>query len=88
MQFCFVAEDITERKLVELRAIEQAELLSLAPILVRDMQNRIVLWNDGAVEMYGFSKEEATGRISHELLQTQFPKSLAEIDAELFGRGA
>ena len=50
-------------------------VLELAPILVRDMDNRIVLWTRGAERLYGFSKEEALGRISHELFQTTFPES-------------
>ena len=62
------------------RLREHAMVLELAPVLVRDMDNRIVLWTRGAEELYGFSKEEALGRISHELLQTTFPEPLEHFD--------
>jgi PAS domain S-box-containing protein len=62
------------------RLREHAMVLELAPVLVRDMNNRIVLWTRGAESLYGFSKEEALGRISHELFQTTFPESLEHFD--------
>jgi two-component system, chemotaxis family, CheB/CheR fusion protein len=65
------------------RLREHAMVLELAPILVRDMDNRIVLWTRGAERLYGFSKEEALGRISHELFQTTFPESLQHLDEKL-----
>ncbi|MCL4532374.1 MAG: PAS domain S-box protein, partial [Actinobacteria bacterium] len=79
--YSFVA-DITERKrteehLAEQAALlrEQAELLDLAHILIRSADDRIVTWNSGAASLYGFSREEAIGRVSHDLFQTVFPES-------------
>ena len=66
---------------------EQAHILDLAPVLVRDLEGRIVLWNQGAARMYGWPPEEALGRVSHTLLQTQFPRPLEQIEAELMHRG-
>ena len=40
-----------------------------------------------AENLYGWKKEEAIGRISHELLHTQFPQPLDEIDSELVRNG-
>ena len=65
--------DVTARKEVEAQLQEQAALLELAPVLVRGLDGRIVRWTQGAQRLYGFSKAEALGRVSHELLQTQFP---------------
>jgi PAS domain S-box-containing protein len=42
-------------------------------ILVWDWDGRITFWNGGAERLYGFTQAEAVGRISHELLKTQFP---------------
>jgi PAS domain S-box-containing protein len=64
---------------------EQAELLDLThdTIMVRDLAGLISFWNHGAEEMYGFSREEAVGRVSHDLLRTEFPCLLSEIDGDL-----
>ncbi|MBI2949499.1 MAG: PAS domain S-box protein [Verrucomicrobia bacterium] len=67
------------------RLAEQARLLNLTfdAILVRDAQNRITYWNRGAEELYGFTQEEALGRISHELLRTEFPDALEQLEEKL-----
>ncbi len=60
-----------------------AEYLSHAPVFVRKLNGEIVYWTTGAHELYGFTTEEAVGRLSHDLLQTVFPEELAIIDARL-----
>jgi len=56
----------------------QAELLELAHdgILVRGSEGVITFWNRGAEVMYGWPREQAVGRVSHELMQTRFPENL------------
>jgi PAS domain S-box-containing protein len=60
---------------------EQAALLSLAhdAIIVRSAQDKVIFWNSGAKEVYGWTAEEALGRVTHELFKTRFPKPLPEI---------
>jgi PAS domain S-box-containing protein len=84
-----VVRDITDRKQAEDELRKQAALLELAhdAILVRDLQSRVVFWNRGAEHLYGPSVEEATGRVTHELLQTKFPIPLADIEAILATKG-
>src|SRR5689334_447808 len=68
----------------------QADLVELAPaaLLVRDLDTgAIVFWNRGAEELYGWPRAEALGRVSHELLQTEFRRPLVEIEAELEEHG-
>ena len=62
--------DITDRKRSAGRVREQAVLLDRAheAIYVRDMDDRIIYWNEGAVRLFGWSRDEALGRISIELL--------------------
>ena len=65
------------------RLQEQAAVLELAPVLVRDMDSRIVLWTRGAERLYGYSKAEALGRVSHELFQTEFAEGKEHVDEML-----
>jgi PAS domain S-box-containing protein len=66
---------------------EQAHLLEMAHVLVRDRDDRIIFWNKGTTQMYGWTEQEALGKNSHELLRTVFPVPLEEINAELHSRG-
>ncbi len=78
-----IARDITERKCAEEALIEQAKILDLAQVIVRDPNGRILRWSRGAQKLYGFTADEALGRISHELLHTQFHDPLEKIEAQL-----
>jgi PAS domain S-box-containing protein len=56
-------------------------------VMTRTMEGIINFWNHSAEELYGWRKEEAVGRVSHDLLQTQFPQPLEEIESELVRKG-
>jgi PAS domain S-box-containing protein len=56
-------------------------------VMTRSMEGRINFWNHSAEQLYGWKKEEAIGRVSHDLLQTTFPKPLEEIESELVRNG-
>jgi PAS domain S-box-containing protein len=75
------AADIIRTARSEKEQKRQAALLDLANsgIFVRDRDAKITYWNGGAVRCYGWSKEEALGKVSHVLLQTQFPEPLERI---------
>jgi PAS domain S-box-containing protein len=77
--------DITERKVAEQDLTKKARLLDLSndAILVRNSRDRITFWSQGAVEMYGFSRAEALGRVSHDLFNTKFPEPLERINERL-----
>ncbi len=63
--------DITDRKLAEQKIREQAGLLDIASdaIFVRDLDYRILYWNQGAERLYGWLAAEAIGQSAMELLQ-------------------
>jgi PAS domain S-box-containing protein len=77
--------DITARKLAEQEISEKARLLDLShdAIIVRDVQGRIRYWNHGAEELYGWSRKEALGKISHRLFHTQYITPLKQLTEEL-----
>jgi PAS domain S-box-containing protein len=79
--------DITPRKQVEQALREERRILDLAHVFVCDLDHRIVLWNEGAHKLYGWTKEAAVGRIAHELLQTEFPEPFDEIKGILLTQG-
>src|SRR5207253_223203 len=69
---------------------EQEQLLDLASdaIIIRDLEeSQILLWNRRAEELYGWTKDEALGKSSHELLRSEFPQPLQEIESELIWKG-
>jgi PAS domain S-box-containing protein len=87
--FVSVATDVTARSRAEKALRDQALILELAngTVFVRDREDRITYWNQGAQQLYGWSKEEAVGRVTHSLLQTQHPQPLAKIKAQLLAQG-
>jgi signal transduction histidine kinase len=48
---------------------EQARLLDLSrdAIIVRDATDRVRYWSQGAIDLYGYSREDALGRVTHDL---------------------
>jgi PAS domain S-box-containing protein len=81
--------DITERKRAEATQWEQANLLNLThdAIFIRDMNGVVRNWNRGAEALFGWTAEEAEGKIVSELLETVFPVPLERIMAELLNGG-
>ena len=69
------------------RSRELGQALDLAQVLMRDRSGRITYWSRGAERLYGWTAEEALGRVSHELLRTEFPFALHEIEQVLAARG-
>ncbi len=84
------ARDITAQKRAETELRQMSRLIDLAPdaIFIRGRDGTIRSWNRGAEQMYGWSREEALGHISHDLLGTRFPVSLAELEDRLARDGS
>lgn len=87
--FIAIVRDITERKQSQETLLKQAQLLNLAndTIIVRDLNDTITYWNQGAQRLYGFSPAEAVGQCVHTLLKTELPQPLEELQAVLFQQG-
>lgn len=84
-----MALDITNYKQVEQQLQQLSALMDLAhdAIIICDLDSHIVHWNKGCETLYGWTADEATGQISHILLQTQFPDSMAATHKALIETG-
>jgi PAS domain S-box-containing protein len=81
------SRDELQREVV--KRTQQANLLNLThdTIFVRDMSDIISYWNRGAEELYGWRADEAIGKHSRQLLQTEFPVPIEEVREELLRTG-
>jgi PAS domain S-box-containing protein len=89
-----IKRDITAEKRVQdalasesARSRDLAEALDASQSLMWDLEGRITYWSRGSARLYGWSVSEALGRVSHKLLQTEFPATLDQILVALRGRG-
>ena len=80
-----VFRDVAERRQEQIATAEQAALLELTQdsVFVIDMDGVVLFWSRGAEVMLGYSKEQAAGKIAHDLLCTEFPQPFAEIRDQL-----
>jgi PAS domain S-box-containing protein len=87
--FVGAVTDITERRRAEETLREQANLLNLTrdAIFVRDIDGVITYWNRGAEELYGWTAEQAKGKLARELLKTVSSVPRDRIMAELLSSG-
>jgi len=84
-----VFRDVAERRREQEATAEQAALLELTQdsVFVIDIDGTIRFWSRGAEAMLGYSKSQAAGKMSHDLLRTDFPQPLEQIMSELMRVG-
>jgi two-component system cell cycle sensor histidine kinase/response regulator CckA len=77
-----IVEDLARERALMTRLAERSALLELAPdpIFARDADGRITFWNTAAERAYGFSSQEALGARPHDLLRTEYPIALEDIE--------
>jgi two-component system sensor kinase FixL len=77
-------ENVLRQRILSLEA--QADGLDLAQVMTRTFAGEIHWWSRGMERLYGFKADEAIGRVSHDLLRTEFPVSRSAVDDELLER--
>ncbi len=83
--FAEIVRDVTAQKQAADALRLHTQLLDLADdaVMIRDLDDRLLFWNQGAERLYGWKKEQVLGQVAHPFLQTVFPRPLAEIRAEI-----
>jgi PAS domain S-box-containing protein len=71
----------------EARLRDLVGTLDLAAIMTCEPDGTIRFWSHGCEQLYGWPRDEAVGRSSRELLHTQFPVPLTEIEHTLLREG-
>ena len=66
---------------------ELFKTLDLAQAVVRKLDGTTLIWTKGAERLFGWPASEAVGQQLHQLLRTELPKPLAEIEAALLRTG-
>ncbi|HVS53889.1 MAG TPA: response regulator [Opitutaceae bacterium] len=81
--------DITERRLVEHRVREQADMLNQAreAIFITDLQHRVIYWNAGAAQLYGWQPDEIVGRTAEQLFDPTVIGAMRAAREETFAKG-
>ena len=90
--FSKIVRDMTSHKRAEQKIQEQAALLDVATdaILVQDLNNRILYWNQGAERLYGWKADDVLGKNASELLykdslQLEEAQKAVVLQAEWYG---
>lgn len=86
---CIVATDVSELKRAMQNIRAQAKVFELArdAMMITNLDHHILSWNRGSQDLYGWSADDVSGRISYELLRTTFPEPLRHIMAAARARG-
>ncbi|MEH2168825.1 MAG: PAS domain S-box protein [Nostoc sp.] len=81
--------DISDRHQQEQKICEQAALLDITTdaIIVQDLHNQILFWNQGAEKMYGWQVQEAQGKNAWELLCKETSPLLSAAQKTVIERG-
>ncbi|MGF1937497.1 MAG: PAS domain S-box protein [Nostoc sp. ChiQUE02] len=81
--------DITQQKQAEQKIREQAALLDVSTdaILVRNIHNQILFWNQGAERLYGWKAEEVVGKNVLQLLYKEISPQLEDAYLKVINTG-
>ena len=79
----FIIREIIRRNKTAADLRTYTDLVENTRVVIRNMKNEIIFWNRGMENLYGWKKEEAIGKISHQLFASIFPQPLPAIDDTL-----
>jgi PAS domain S-box-containing protein len=82
-----IAHDVTAQRHTQARLEELTQALNLAPVMVRELGGKILLWGGGLERLYGYTADQALGKLAHELLHSELPMSRDAMRAEVIEHG-
>ena len=82
-----IVKEIIRRKNIETSLRTYTDLVENTQVVIRNMKNEIIFWNKGMERLYGWTKQEAIGKISHHLFATQPAIPLSDINNILLASG-
>ncbi len=84
-----VFHDVESRRRADekLQQLNRLIELSYEPIFSWELGGGILTWNRGCEQLYGFTRDEAVGQVSHALLQTRHPIPFDTLKAHLLTGG-
>lgn len=82
-----VLRDVTEWKNAEESLAALGRALDQSTIIVRQWNGIIDHWTSGCERLYGWAPQEAVGQVIQELLRTNYPSPLSEIETQLRASG-
>ena len=86
--WCGTNTDISEQRATQARLAQKARAIEMSheAIMMWSFESGLRTWNRGCEELYGYSKAEALGRRTHELLRTHHQVSASEFEAQLLAQ--
>ncbi len=88
--FTVILKDVSEREYGRSRLREQNAILARIrdAVHVRDLDGRIIFWNEGAEKLYGWSASDAIGQFAHVLLNSADDEADSKIREQVLLHGA
>ncbi len=82
-----ILRNVSSHQSAEINSRALVAALQHSSVLVRRWDGVIEHWTEGCERLYGFTAAEAVGQTVQQLLYTEYPRPIDEIQQELLGNG-
>jgi PAS domain S-box-containing protein len=72
-----------DRSEISLRLQHKLIEAAVESILITNAEHHVIYWNQGAEKLYGWTEQEAIGKLPSMLLETSYPESMENIERQL-----
>jgi PAS domain S-box-containing protein len=85
--FARILRSVSSYKISEINSRALVGALEHSNVLIRRWDGVIEHWTEGCEQLYGYSAEEANGQILHDLLRTEYPIPVHQLQEILMATG-